>query len=193
MQSAALKEFRAITSSSRIRCSGSPRVVRQTGCLTPHLRYTEAVARAAPKRARSQKTVDETFYLAGPGGAPSSEHWRLPNCDQRMKPDLFTFVAEIAVERGDPIAITCNCGSVITIMPPLQEEVVICPGCELRIKLMVLSGDPGYVLGRAPDGEPMLIPVQGSSREELELSPAERRRVLEEARKHWEHNSDGAE
>lgn len=106
-----------------------------------------------------------------------------------MKPDLFTFVAEIAVERGDPIPITCNCGSVITIMPPLQEELVVCPGCELRIKLMVLSGDPGYVLGRAPDGEPMLIPVQGSSKEKLDLSPSERRRILEDASKHWENKT----
>lgn len=105
---------------------------------------------------------------------------------QHLKPDLFTFVAGIAVERGDPIPITCNCGSVITIMPPLQEELVVCPGCELRIKLLVLSGDPGYVLGRAPNGEPMLIPVQGSSKEKLELSSEERQRVLEEARKHWE-------
>ena len=105
-----------------------------------------------------------------------------------MKPDLFTFVAEIAVERGEPIPITCNCGSVITIMPPLQEELVVCPGCESRIKLLVLSGDPGYVLGSAPSGEPMLIPVQGSSKEKLEVSPAERQRMLDEALKHWENS-----
>lgn len=103
-----------------------------------------------------------------------------------MKPDLFTFVAEVAVERGDPIAITCNCGSVITIMPPLQEELVVCPACESRIKLLVLSGDPGYVMGRAPNGEPMLIPVQGSSPEKLTISDEERKRLLAKIRKDWE-------
>lgn len=103
-----------------------------------------------------------------------------------MKPDLFTFVAEIAVERGDPIPVTCNCGSLITIMPPLQEELVVCPRCESRIKLLVLSGDPGYVMGRAPNGEPMLIPVQGSSPEKLAISDEERKRLLEKIRKDWE-------
>lgn len=49
-----------------------------------------------------------------------------------LKPDLFTFVAEVAVKRGDPLPITCNCGGVITIMPPLQEELVICAKCESR-------------------------------------------------------------
>jgi hypothetical protein len=103
-----------------------------------------------------------------------------------LKPDLFTFVAEVAVERGDPIPITCNCGSVITIMPPLQEDLVVCSGCESRIKLLVLSGDPGYVMGRAPDGDPMLIPVQGSSREKLELSTEERQTILDRMKKDWE-------
>jgi len=102
-----------------------------------------------------------------------------------LKPDLFTFVAGIAVERGDPIPITCNCGSVITIMPPLQEELIVCPGCELRIKLLVLSGDPGYVIGRAPDGDPMLIPVQGSSQEKLAISDIERQEILEKIKKDW--------
>ncbi len=102
-----------------------------------------------------------------------------------MKPNLFTFVAEIAVERGDPIPVTCNCGSVITIMPPLQEELVVCPSCESRIKLLVLNGDPGYVVGRAPNGEPMLIPVQGSSPEKLAISDEERQNMLEKIRKDW--------
>ena len=102
-----------------------------------------------------------------------------------MNPDLFTFVAEIAVERGDPIPITCNCGSVITIMPTLQEELVVCPNCESRIKLLVLTGDPGYVMGRAPTGEPMLIPVQGSSPEKLAMSDEERLALLEKIRKDW--------
>lgn len=54
-------------------------------------------------------------------------------------------------------------------MPPLQEELVVCPRCESRIKLLVLADDPGYVIGRAPNGDPMLIPVQGSSKEKLEM------------------------
>jgi hypothetical protein len=105
---------------------------------------------------------------------------------EKLKPDLFTFVAGVAVERGDPIPITCNCGGVITIMPPLQEELVVCPRCVSRIKMIVLSGDPGYVMGRAPNGEPMLIPVQGSSKEKLEISAEDRERALEEIRKSWE-------
>lgn len=105
---------------------------------------------------------------------------------REIKPDLFTFIAEAAVKRGEPLPITCNCGGVITIMPPLQEELVVCAKCESRIKLVVLSGDPGYVFGRAPDGEPMLIPVQGSSKENLEISPEERQRLLHEIKKRWE-------
>jgi hypothetical protein len=104
---------------------------------------------------------------------------------KNVKPDLFTFVAEIAVERGDPIPITCNCGSVITVMPPLQEELVVCAGCESRIKLLVLSGDPGYVMGRAPNGEPMLIPVQGSSPEKLAITDDERQAMLDKISKDW--------
>lgn len=83
------------------------------------------------------------------------------------KPDLFTFVAEIALQSGQPVPITCNCGGVITIIPPMQEDLVVCRG-ESRIKINVLSGDPGYVMGMSPNGEPMLIPVQGSSKEKLE-------------------------
>lgn len=101
------------------------------------------------------------------------------------KPDLFTFVAEVALQRAQPIPIKCNCGGVITIMPPMQEELVICPNCESRIKINVLSGDPGYVMGMTPEGEPMLIPVQGSSKEKLEISEAERQRALDEIRKKW--------
>lgn len=101
------------------------------------------------------------------------------------KPDLFTFVAEVAVQRGDPIPITCNCEGVITIMPPLQEELVVCPRCESRIKLIVLSGDPGYVVGRAPNGDPMLIPVQGSSREKLEMPEEKRQEILGRLAEQW--------
>lgn len=102
-----------------------------------------------------------------------------------LNPDLFAFVAEVAVLSGKPFPITCNCGGLITIMPPLQEEMVVCAQCESRIKLLVLTGDPGYVFGQAPDGEPMLIPVQGSSKEKLEISSEERQRLLDEIKKSW--------
>lgn len=105
---------------------------------------------------------------------------------KNLKPDLFTFVAEVAVKRGEPLPITCNCGGVITIMPPLQEELIVCAKCESRIKLLVLSGDPGYVFGKAPNDEPMLIPVQGSSKEKLDISPEERKRLLDEIKRTWE-------
>jgi hypothetical protein len=102
-----------------------------------------------------------------------------------LKPDLFTFVAGVAIKRNEPLPITCNCGGVITIMPPLQEEIVICARCESRIKIIVLEGDPGYVFGADPSGEPMLIPVQGSSKEKLQLSEEERRQALDDARKRF--------
>jgi hypothetical protein len=104
---------------------------------------------------------------------------------KELKPDLFTFIAEVAVLSGEPFPIKCNCGGLITIMPPLQEEMIVCAQCESRIKLLVLTGDPGYVFGQAPDGEPMLIPVQGSSKEKLEISHEERKRLLDEIKKSW--------
>jgi hypothetical protein len=104
---------------------------------------------------------------------------------ENLKPDLFTFVADVAVRRGDPLPIKCNCGGVITIMPPLQEELVVCAKCEARIKLILLPGDPGYIIGRAPNGDPMLIPVQGSSSEKLNISSEERQRIVEKLRKEW--------
>ena len=100
--------------------------------------------------------------------------------------DLGTFVAGVALERGEPLAITCNCGGVITIMPPLQEDLVICAKCESRIKdSLVVSGDPGFIVGRAPNGDPMLIPVQGSSKEKLNISTVEQRRIVEKLKEEW--------
>jgi hypothetical protein len=120
---------------------------------------------------------------------PQSKNAPKLSADQTManklKPDLFTFVAEVAVQLGNPIPISCNCGGIITVMPPLQEELVVCAKCESCIKLLVLEGDPGYVIGRAPDGEPMLIPVQGSSKEKLEISPKERKETLERIKMKW--------
>ncbi len=104
---------------------------------------------------------------------------------ENLKPDLFTFIAEAAVQRGDPLPIICNCGGVITVMPPLQEELVICAKCESRIKLIVVKGDPGFIVGKAPNGDPMLIPVQGSSSEKLNISPEEQQRIVEKLKKEW--------
>jgi hypothetical protein len=77
--------------------------------------------------------------------------------------DLYTFVAGAALENGTPFPVECNCSAVITIMPPFQDEYVVCPRCELTIRMLVVEGDPGYIIGGGPDGKPTLLPVQGSS------------------------------
>lgn len=93
--------------------------------------------------------------------------------------DLFTFVAGDALEGGLPFPLECNCGGVVTIMPPFQDEYVVCPGCESTIKMLVLEGDPGYVLGADPDGTPKLLPVQGSEMPSpSEISSQERDAIL---------------
>jgi hypothetical protein len=97
---------------------------------------------------------------------------------KKVRFDLYTFVAEYGIRKGEPFPLHCNCGGVVTIMPPFQEKFVICPSCESFIKIMVLGGDPGYVLGRNHDGEPILIPVQGSSKRALALTKEERGRLL---------------
>jgi hypothetical protein len=56
-------------------------------------------------------------------------------------------------------------------------------------QLLVLTGDSGYVMGRAPDGEPMLIPVQGSSPEKLAISDEDRQTMLEKIRKDWKNRN----
>lgn len=96
---------------------------------------------------------------------------------KKPKFDLVTFVAGAAVERGEVLFLKCNCGGAITVMPPLQEEVVVCPICESRIRIHVLEGDPGYIAGLGVDGKtPILILVQGSS--VPPLSPKEREEAL---------------
>ena len=72
--------------------------------------------------------------------------------------DLYTFVAGSALERGNPFPLECNCGGVVTIMPPFQDAYVICPRCEARIKMLVIEGDPGYIIGADPDGTPNCSP-----------------------------------
>jgi hypothetical protein len=103
--------------------------------------------------------------------------------------NLYTFVAEAAVERGEPFPLKCNCGGVVTVMPPFQERAVICPVCESSIGIHIIEGDPGYIIGRNPNGEPTLIPVQGSSAKPLEaMTEPERQEILknveEEIAKH---------
>jgi hypothetical protein len=64
-------------------------------------------------------------------------------------------------------------------MPPFQDEYVVCPRCESRIKMIVIEGDPGYIIGADPDGTPKLLPVQGSSTPDpSQLSAAERAAIL---------------
>lgn len=97
--------------------------------------------------------------------------------------DLYTFVAGAALESGKAFQLECNCGGVVTIVPPFQDEFVICPRCESRIKILVIEGDPGYIIGAEPDGAPKLLPVQGSSKPHpSQLSPTERETILEQVR-----------
>lgn len=97
--------------------------------------------------------------------------------------DLYTFVAEAALESGKPFPLQCNCGGVVTIMPPFQDEHVVCPRCEARIRMLVIGGDPGYIIGADSDGNPRLLPVQGSaSAHPSTLAPSERDAILGKAR-----------
>ena len=93
--------------------------------------------------------------------------------------DLYTFIAGAALEADKPFQLGCNCGGVVTIMPPFQDEYVTCARCESRIRMLVVEGDPGYIIGADPDGAPTLLPVQGSSKPHPStLSLAERETIL---------------
>lgn len=101
--------------------------------------------------------------------------------------DLYTFIAGAALEKGTPFPLRCNCSGVVTIMPPFQDEHVVCPRCEARIKMFVIEGDPGYVIGRDPDGTPRLLPVQGSAMPQPDtISAAERDAILAKVKKRVE-------
>ena len=101
--------------------------------------------------------------------------------------DLYTFVAGAALERGAPFTLGCNCGGTITIMPPFQDEWVVCPRCEAKIRMLVIEGDPGYIIGADPDGTPKLLPVQGSSSTHPDkLPPAEYETILAKVKKRFE-------
>src|SRR2546425_12176099 len=93
--------------------------------------------------------------------------------------DLYAFVAQAAIETGRPFPLECNCGGVVTIMPPFQDEYVVCPRCEAKIKMLVVEGHPSYIIGADPDGTPTLLPVQGSSKPHAgRLSASERDAIL---------------
>ena len=93
--------------------------------------------------------------------------------------DLYTFVAGAVIKKNNPFQLTCNCGGVVTIMPPFQDEYVVCPRCESRIRMLVIEGDPGYIIGKTADGELTLLPVQGSSKQHPNtLSRQERDAIL---------------
>jgi hypothetical protein len=121
------------------------------------------MARRKPKKARIKPNT-RTAGKAGPG---------------TRKFDLYTFVAGAALQGGSPFPLRCNCGGVVTILPPFQDEYVVCVRCESTIRMLVVDGDPGYIIGADPDGTPKLIPVQGSSKPPPEkLSAAEREAIL---------------
>ncbi len=45
--------------------------------------------------------------------------------------------------------------------------------------MLVIEGDPGYIIGADPDGTPKLLPVQGSSKPHpSKLSSSERHAIL---------------
>jgi len=97
--------------------------------------------------------------------------------------DLYTFIAGAALEAGKPFPLECNCGGVVTIMPPFQDEYVVCARCESTIRMLVIEGDPGYIIGADPNGTPNLLPVQGSSKPHpSKLSASEREAILAEVR-----------
>jgi hypothetical protein len=104
----------------------------------------------------------------------------------KKKHDLYTFVAECALSKDEAFVLKCNCGGTINIIPPFQEEYVVCPVCESSIGIHVIEGDPGYLLGQNPEtNEPFLIHVQGSSiTPPNELSEEERKRILDNAINH---------
>lgn len=65
-------------------------------------------------------------------------------------------------------------------MPPFQEESVICPRCESSIGILTIDGDPGYIIGCDSAGNPILLPVQGSSAKSPDsLPPQEYSEILE--------------
>jgi len=99
--------------------------------------------------------------------------------EKKREYDLFTFVAGGALREGETFLLRCNCGAGAPITPPLSTEFVVCPDCMAIIKVLVLDGDPGYVIGQGTDGEPILLPVQGSSAKPVsDLTSEERNQII---------------
>ena len=92
--------------------------------------------------------------------------------------DLYTFVAGAALETGKPFPLQCNCEATVTIMPPFEDEFVVCPRCEATIRMLVIEGDPGYVFGADGSGNPTLLPVQGSSQPHPNTLTMEERKAI---------------
>jgi len=100
-----------------------------------------------------------------------------------MSNTLFTFVAEDAIKNSDTFTLNCNCGGSVIIMSPFQEKEVTCPECESLIKILIVSGDPGYVIGADENGEPKLLPVQGSKAQPIELlTESEKNKILQKVK-----------
>ncbi|MGA2602656.1 MAG: hypothetical protein ABSG14_00360 [Verrucomicrobiia bacterium] len=94
--------------------------------------------------------------------------------------DLYAFVAGDALKEGHTFQLQCNCGGTAPMTPPLKTEFVVCPKCASKIKVLVIAGDPGYIIGRDASGEPTLLSVQGSAATPPhQLPPEERRRIIE--------------
>ena len=54
--------------------------------------------------------------------------------------------------------------AIVTIMPPFQDEHVVLLRRQLTVRMLVVKGDPGYIIGNDfSTGSPTLLPVQGSS------------------------------
>lgn len=96
---------------------------------------------------------------------------------------LYTFVAGKALEKNDPFVLKCNCGGAVTIMPPFQEEQVVCIKCESIIKILVIEGDHGFIIGKNADDEITLLPVQGSSKDINEITSEEKNKIIENVKK----------
>jgi len=118
-----------------------------------------------------------------PGKKKRKVDGRRPQAPRKESFDLYTFVAGAALETGGPFRLECNCGGIVTIMPPFQDEYAVCARCESRIKMLVVEGDPGYIIGANPDGTPALLPVQGSKKPHpSHLSRSERESLLAQVR-----------
>ena len=98
--------------------------------------------------------------------------------------DSYTFLAEDAISSGQTFEITCNCGGKAPVTAPLSTEFVVCPKCTAKIKVLLIEGDPGYIMGVDAGGEPTLLPVQGSKAIHPSLlPPEERKRIIEDIKR----------